>query len=114
MTTNVSNSTSDLISHGNILFLGTSITIALDEGGEELSLEIVVDKTVVGPTPQLSFNGISETSAQFIFKGPFGPLGSVYNVPVGSIAGRKLTADFRIGILSNTVDFTYSFWAERI
>jgi hypothetical protein len=103
-----------LIESGIVLFQTTSnIFLKLKDNSEELTFEILIEKKQGLHQPsQLSFNAVSSTSAQFIFSGTAGPIGALYNIPIGTIGGRKLSATMRIVGLGDSNELTFSFWAE--
>jgi hypothetical protein len=106
-----------LLASGTVLILaGEPLLIKLEDGGEELSVEIIIQQAVPPPAerkpPQLSFDSISETSGKLTFLDTTGPFGIGYQVPLGIINKKKLTVVFRVANLVSINELKYSFWAE--
>jgi hypothetical protein len=106
----------DLLAAGTVLCPdGQNMICTLQDGSEELVFEIIVEKTQGSAIPgQLSFNLTSATTAQFIFKGASSPFGSLYNVPIGTINGRKLSTELKLTRFRASYELSYAFWAEPL
>jgi hypothetical protein len=78
----------ELLASGTVLFPeGQNVICTLKDGAEELLFEIIVERQQEGALPvpiQLSFNTVSATSAQFIFKGAYGAVGAMFKLPIAA------------------------------
>jgi hypothetical protein len=99
-----------------VLLADETILIKLEDGGEELSLEIIIQQTAPPPAeikpPQLSFTKINDTSAKLNFLDIAGPFKTGYHFGIGTINKKKLTVNFLVVNLVQMNELTYSFWAE--
>jgi hypothetical protein len=93
---------------------GESLLIKLEDGGEELSLEIIIHQSgpLPGKPPQLSFTSVSDTFGKLTFLDTTGPFGIGYQIHLGIINKKKVTATFRVANLIEINELKYSFWAE--
>jgi hypothetical protein len=98
------------------LLAGERLLIKLEDGGEELSFEIIIQQSDQSPAErkhsQLSFTSVSETFGRLTFFDTTGPLGILYPVALGTINKKKLTVNFRVANLGQFNELKYSFWAE--
>ena len=113
----VSAGSKQLLASGIVLLLaGETLLIKLEDGGEELSLEIIIQQADSPPgkreEPQVSFTSVSETSGKLTFHDTTGPFGIEYQIPLGAINKKKLTVVFRVANLVSINELKYSFWAE--
>lgn len=113
----VSAGSKQLLASGIVLLLADeTLLIKLEDGGEELSLEIIIRAPPPPPAerkpPQLSFTRVSDTHAKLAFLDTAGPFGINYQTPLGHINKKKLTVIFRVVHLVESNELKYSFWAE--
>jgi hypothetical protein len=106
-----------LLASGIVMLpVGETLLMKLEDGGEELSLEIIIQQPDLPPAqrkpPQLSFINVSETSGKLTFIDTAGPFGLGYQVTLGTINKKKLTVNFHVTDLVQMNELKYSFWVE--
>src|SRR5271163_4391792 len=76
-----------------------------------ISLRLRAENIAARAVPQLEFVSINETTGRLFFRNTTGPFGIGYEVTLGSINRKRLTATFRVSDLQPLKELKYSFWA---